>query len=219
MREPPGLGAEQLRQLRVAQPGGFEKSLHRLDGRAQLMGDQVGKALAAVRFEAAEDKAPVVERNAALQHPQVLPVAAAQAKGELQRLAGTDMLAHRQKTALAIVVEQAARPAVTQLLLQRVPGEAQPGLVAKVANALRADAPHEAGRTFDEALVVDHLPQDIRWPGMGMLSPPTTGPTGTTGGAKVGIGPLPRTRDTSCDGSQMRNASESTVAMDSWSAW
>src|SRR6059058_829337 len=59
----------------------------------------------------------------------------------------------------------------------------------------------------------------IRWPGAAMLSPPTTGPTGTNGGAKVGIGPLPMTSITCCIGSHIRNASESTVAMASCSAW
>src|SRR5687768_8336417 len=32
-----------------------------------------------------------------------------------------------------------------------------------------------------------------RWPGVEMLSPITTGPTGTYGGANVGIGPFPKT--------------------------
>src|SRR5260221_68964 len=59
----------------------------------------------------------------------------------------------------------------------------------------------------------------IRWPGAPTLSPPTTGPTGTNGGANDGIGPLPSTSITCCDASQIRNASESTVAMASCSAW
>src|SRR5260370_31613656 len=59
----------------------------------------------------------------------------------------------------------------------------------------------------------------IRWPGAEMLPPPTTGPTGTNGGANDGIGPLPITNITCCDGSHIRNASERTVAMASWSAW
>src|SRR5438132_8012333 len=58
----------------------------------------------------------------------------------------------------------------------------------------------------------------IRWPGAEMLSPPTTGPTGTNGGAKVGIGPLPITSITCCIGSHIRNASDSTVAIALWSA-
>ena len=53
---------------------------------------------------------------------------------------------------------------------------------------------------------------------MGRVSPPTTGPTGTNGGAKVGIGPLPSTSITCCAGSHMRNASDSTVAIASNSA-
>src|SRR5260221_5531955 len=59
----------------------------------------------------------------------------------------------------------------------------------------------------------------MRWSGKGRLSPPTTGPTGTNGGANVGMGPFPSTSITCCDGSHIRNASESTVAMASWSAW
>src|SRR5207248_1203855 len=55
--------------------------------------------------------------------------------------------------------------------------------------------------------------QAIRCPGIAMLSPPITGPTGTNGGANEGIGPLPRTSITCCDGSHMRKAIESTVAM------
>src|SRR4051812_33714949 len=43
----------------------------------------------------------------------------------------------------------------------------------------------------------------IRWPGNGMLSPPTTGPTGTNGGANVGMGPFPSTSITCWDGSHM----------------
>ena len=33
----------------------------------------------------------------------------------------------------------------------------------------------------------------MRTPGVGITNPATTGPTGTNGGAKVGIGPVPRT--------------------------
>src|SRR5712691_5397864 len=58
----------------------------------------------------------------------------------------------------------------------------------------------------------------MRWPGMGRLSPMTTGPTGTKGGAKVGIWPLPITSITCCIGSHIRKARASTVAMASWSA-
>lgn len=36
----------------------------------------------------------------------------------------------------------------------------------------------------------------IRAPGVGMELPPATGPTGTKGGAKVGIGPIPNTKRT-----------------------
>src|SRR4029078_1996939 len=53
-----------------------------------------------------------------------------------------------------------------------------------------------------------------------MLSPPTTGPAGTKGGAYVGTGPFPSTSMTCCIGSHMRKAIDSTVAMplkaDSW---
>src|SRR2546421_276781 len=52
-----------------------------------------------------------------------------------------------------------------------------------------------------------------------MLSPLSTGPTGTNGGAKGGMGPFPMTSITCCMGSHMRKASESTVAMASCSAW
>src|SRR5207245_2073792 len=53
---------------------------------------------------------------------------------------------------------------------------------------------------------------------MERLSPLSTGPTGTNGGAKMGMGPLPITSDTICIGSHMRNASASTVAIASCSA-
>src|SRR5215831_16320081 len=46
-----------------------------------------------------------------------------------------------------------------------------------------------------------------------MLSPPITGPTGTKGGAKVGICPLPMTSITCCIGSHMRNDIARTVEM------
>lgn len=58
----------------------------------------------------------------------------------------------------------------------------------------------------------------IKWPGMAMLSPPMTGPTGTNGGAKVGMGPLPSTSEIIWEGNQIRNAIERTVAMASCSA-
>src|ERR671923_814759 len=58
----------------------------------------------------------------------------------------------------------------------------------------------------------------MRWPGVGMLLPPTTGPTGTNGGANVGMGPCPRTSITCCEGSQIMKASARTVAIASWSA-
>ena len=55
------------------------------------------------------------------------------------------------------------------------------------------------------------------WPGAATLSPLTTGPTGTNGGANEGTGPLPSTAITICDEFQMRNASDATVAMASCS--
>ncbi len=41
---------------------------------------------------------------------------------------------------------------------------------------------------------LNYYPQSyFKTPGVGMTDPPTTGPTGATGGAKDGIGPVPST--------------------------
>src|SRR5689334_16018693 len=47
-----------------------------------------------------------------------------------------------------------------------------------------------------------------------MLSPPTTGPTGTYGGAKDGTGPLPITCVTCCVGNHIDTALANPVAID-----
>src|SRR5262249_33180898 len=52
-----------------------------------------------------------------------------------------------------------------------------------------------------------------------MLSPMTTGPTGTKGGANVGIGPLPMTSITCCATSQMAKPSAHTSAIESKTVW
>jgi hypothetical protein len=49
-------------------------------------------------------------------------------------------------------------------------------------------------------------PYVIRWPGVGMIDPPITGPTGTYGGANVGTGPLPNTFITIWDEIHVMNA-------------
>src|SRR5215470_19525645 len=59
----------------------------------------------------------------------------------------------------------------------------------------------------------------MRWPGMAMLSPMTTGPTGTKGGAKVGIGPLPITSITCCATIQIAKPRAQTSAIESKSVW
>ena len=50
-------------------------------------------------------------------------------------------------------------------------------------------------------------------PPLGIFCPLTTGPTGTTGGAKLGIFPVPMTRLTVCVETQIRKPGARAVAM------